>query len=215
VKSDAGSRGEEPGSRLTLANAITTSRLGLLVVIVVLLYSGRPNLVWFALALTVLNIGLDGIDGIVARRRGEATQLGSVLDIAIDRVVENVYWISFVGLRLIPVWVALIVVGRGILTDAVRGYVLSHGETAFEMMHSRIGRAIVASRFMRGFYGFAKVTAFAALIALHALQLSWTGAAAQRWLPRLDILVFAWVLLTISITLVRGVPVLVEARRYL
>jgi CDP-diacylglycerol--glycerol-3-phosphate 3-phosphatidyltransferase len=140
--------------------------------------------------------------------------LGSVLDIAIDRVVENVYWIAFVGLSLIPVWVALVVVTRGILTDAVRGFVLSRGETAFQMMHSPVGRALVSGRFMRGFYGFAKVTSFVVVIGLYALSFTWTGPEADLWMPRFDTAVLAWVTLTVIICLVRGVPVLVEARRY-
>lgn len=197
-----------------VANMISLSRLVLLAICVLLLYSGRPALLWAAVVLMFVILIMDSIDGIVARRRGETSVLGSVLDIAIDRVVENVYWISFVGLRLIPVWVALVVVTRGILTDAVRGFVLSKGETPFQMMHTRWGRAIVASRFMRGFYGFAKTVSFGAVMSLYALRSSWVGPTAETWLPRLDEYVLAWVVLTISITVLRGLPVLIEARRY-
>jgi CDP-diacylglycerol--glycerol-3-phosphate 3-phosphatidyltransferase len=197
-----------------LANIITVSRLALLALIVVFLYSGRAPLLWASLVLTVINIAMDGIDGIVARQRGEATKLGSVLDIAIDRVVENVYWVAFVGLSLIPVWIALVVVTRGILTDAVRGYVLSQGDTAFGMMKSPIGSFLVSSRFMRGFYGLAKVVSFAAVIGVFALAGSWTGPDAELWLPRLQAAVYWWVVMTVGITVIRGVPVLWEARRY-
>jgi CDP-diacylglycerol--glycerol-3-phosphate 3-phosphatidyltransferase len=171
-------------------------------------------LLWAAFVLTVVIIALDGVDGMVARRRGEVSVLGSVLDIAIDRVVEKVYWVAFVGRGLVPVWVALVVVSRGILTDAVRGYVLAHGETAFGMMRSRLGRALVSGRFLRGFYGLAKAVAFAAVIAVYALAQTWTGPAAALWLPRLQTAVDAWVVLTVAITVLRGLPVLAEARRY-
>lgn len=201
-------------ARFPLANTITVGRLGLLAVCVALLYTGHPPHLWWATGLTVVLIALDGVDGIVARRRGEASVLGSVLDIAIDRVVENVYWVAFVGLGLIPVWVALVVVSRGILTDAIRGYALSRGDTAFGMMRSPLGRALVSGRFMRGFYGLAKAVAFTAVIAAHALRRSWAGPDAAAWLPRLDALVLAWVALTVAITVLRGVPVLVESRRY-
>jgi CDP-diacylglycerol--glycerol-3-phosphate 3-phosphatidyltransferase len=204
----------QPASGFSLANAITVSRLGLLALAIWLLYTGRPPLLWAAFVLTVVIIVLDGVDGIVARRRGEVSVLGSVLDIAIDRVVENVYWVAFVGLGLVPVWVALVVVSRGILTDAVRGFVLSRGETAFGMMRGGLGQALVSGRFMRGFYGLAKVVAFCAVIAVHALALSWTGPAAEVWLPRLALAVQAWVVLTVAITVLRGLPVLAEARRY-
>ncbi|MFQ5595208.1 MAG: CDP-alcohol phosphatidyltransferase family protein, partial [Anaerolineae bacterium] len=194
--------------------AITLSRLGFLGLCLWLLYQpGTPAKV-IAFALVIFIVFLDGIDGIVARRRGQATALGSVLDIAIDRVVENVFWIAFVDLGLVPVWIALIVVTRGILTDAVRGFALSRGMTAFEMMQTDWGRRLVSSRFMRALYGFAKVTVFAALVAVYALQEMWAGGPNAGLLPGLEAFVFGLVLLTVSLTVVRGLPVLIESRRF-
>ena len=197
-----------------LANAITISRLGFLGLCIWLLYQPgtTPKIVAFALVIFI--VFLDGIDGIIARRRGQATALGSVLDIAIDRVVENVFWIAFVDLGLVPVWIALIVVTRGILTDAVRGFALSRGMTAFEMMQTDWGRRLVSSRFMRALYGFAKVTVFAALVAVYALQEMWVDGPNARLLPGLETFVFGLVLLTVSLTVVRGLPVLIESRRF-
>src|SRR3546814_3442538 len=44
--------------------------------------------------LLLLIISLDGLDGWVARRRGETSVFGAVFDIAADRVVEAVLWRS-------------------------------------------------------------------------------------------------------------------------
>jgi CDP-diacylglycerol--glycerol-3-phosphate 3-phosphatidyltransferase len=197
-----------------LANAITISRLGFLGLCLWLLYQAGTTAKVVAFGLVIFIVFLDGIDGMVARRRGQATALGSVLDIAIDRVVENVFWIAFVDLGLVPVWVALVVVTRGILTDAVRGFALARGMTAFEMMKTEWGRRLVSSRFMRALYGFAKVTVFAALVAVYALQEMWAGTPDSRLLPPLERAVFGLVLLTVSLTIIRGVPVLVESRRF-
>ena len=38
---------------------------------------------------------MDWFDGYVARTKNQVSDLGSVLDIAIDRVVENVLWLVF------------------------------------------------------------------------------------------------------------------------
>lgn len=197
-----------------LANAITVSRLGFLGLCLWLLYQPGTTAKVVAFTLVIFIVFLDGIDGIVARRRGEATALGSVLDIAIDRVVENVFWIAFVDLGLVPVWIALVVVTRGILTDAVRGFALARGMTAFEMMQTDWGRWLVSGRFMRALYGFAKVTVFAALVAVYALQEMWAGRPNARLLPELETLVFGLVLLTVGLTVVRGLPVLIESRRF-
>ncbi len=194
-----------------LANAITLSRLGLLALAVFLLYFGGPALKFVAFVLTILIIAMDGIDGMVARARGETSELGGVMDIAIDRVVENVYWIVFADLGLVPVWVALLVVSRGIITDAIRGFVLAKGETAFDMMKTPWARWLVSGRPMRAFYGTIKAVVFAALALLTALR-GWFPAA--PWLPPLETFVFVLVLLTVATTVLRGVPVVLESRRY-
>lgn len=197
-----------------LANIITLSRLFFLALSVYLLHvSGitGPAVAFFLIILTLL---MDAVDGAIARRRGSASPLGAVLDIAIDRVVENVFWITFVSLELVPLWVALVVVTRGILTDAVRGFAMGQGLTPFEMMETRWGRWLVSHRFMRAVYGLAKAVTFPALALLHTLHRAWTGTANAIYLPRLNTAVFILVLITVSFTLLRGIPVLIEARRF-
>jgi CDP-diacylglycerol---glycerol-3-phosphate 3-phosphatidyltransferase len=196
---------------MTLANAITISRLFVLAVAVWLLYSPDPMPKFIAFFLTIILIAMDGIDGMVARARNETSELGAVIDIAIDRVVENVYWIVFAHLNVVPVWVALVVVSRGILTDAVRGYALAKGDTAFEMMKTGWARWLVSGRFMRAFYGAIKAVVFAALALYMALQ-QWYPEAS--WLPALTIAVAFLVYATVATTILRGVPVLLESRRY-
>ncbi len=145
-----------------IANTITFSRLIFLIFAVLLLYTTGPIAKLIAFFLTILLIIMDGIDGYVARARGETSELGAVMDIAIDRVVENVYWIVYADLDLVPVWVALIVISRGIITDAIRGFVLAKGDTAFDMMKTPWGRWLVSGRLIRGFYGTIKTVVFAA-----------------------------------------------------
>ena len=88
-----GFRGQgEPGSRgynPAMANLITLSRLLLLIVVVVIAY--QPEHPWWQLANVPLLIFLfvtDGLDGYVARKRGEASVFGAMFDIAGDRIVE-------------------------------------------------------------------------------------------------------------------------------
>lgn len=194
-----------------LANAITLSRLLLLVIAVWFLYVGGAGLKFAAFVLTVIIIAMDGIDGMVARARGETSELGSVMDIAIDRVVENVYWIVYADLGLVPVWVALIVVARGIITDALRGFVLAKGKTAFDMMQTPWARWLVSGRPMRAFYGGIKAVVFSVLALFMALRL-WVPNA--EWLTPLGTLLFVLVLVTVATTLLRGIPVIIESRHY-
>ncbi len=73
-----------------------------------------------AVALTVMAIALDGVDGYVARTRGLATPLGAQLDILGDRVVENLFFTFFAVSGLVSLWVPILFFVRGTLTDFLR-----------------------------------------------------------------------------------------------
>ena len=86
-----------------LANYITLSRFPLLLANVLMLYFGSPALRLAGVALLLVGLGLDTVDGMVARKSGQTTMFGSVLDIAADRTYELVLWAVFADLGLISV----------------------------------------------------------------------------------------------------------------
>ncbi len=195
---------------MTLANLITLARLPLLVAILaILLYASTWH--WQLLGLGLLGVLflMDWIDGIVARQRQQTTDLGAVLDIAIDRTVENVLWIAFMYLDLVVFWVPVIFLVRSFVVDGIRGVALSRGKAGFSMMHTKWGRILVASRFMRAFYGLAKVVTFACLWLTHALALQ-DPRYLVSWQPLYQSLVW----LTVGLCIIRGFPVLLDGRLY-
>jgi len=192
-----------------MANLITLARFLLLFVLVALAVQAPATWQLADAPLLVVIIALDGLDGYVARRRGETSAFGSVFDIVVDRVVENVLWIVLAHLKLVPLWVAIVFITRGVIVDSIRFRAVSQGESVFGMMWSRLGRQLVASRFMRGFYGTVKAAAFGWLFMIQpwpelypALWSNWAGVLGTV----ADILVFAAVVLCVA----RGVPVIVE-----
>jgi CDP-diacylglycerol--glycerol-3-phosphate 3-phosphatidyltransferase len=195
---------------MILANLITLARLPLLVaVLAILLYASTWH--WQLLGLGLLGVLflMDWLDGIVARQRRQTTDLGAVLDIALDRTVENVLWIAFMDLGLVTFWVPVIFLVRSFVVDGIRGVAFARGKAGFAMMHTTWGRFLVASRFMRGFYGVAKVVTFACLWLTHALALKDPHYLAS-WQPLYQSLVW----LTVSLCILRGFPVLLDGRLY-
>lgn len=195
----------------TMANTITLSRLPLLVGIVLMLTLGGPWVQVAAAGLVVLLIVMDSLDGIVARRRQEVGMLGSKLDIAVDRVVELVLWVTYANVGLISVAIPIMVIIRGTMVDAVRSFSLVWGETSFGMMQTRWGRWMVGGSFMRTLYGFSKGIAFTLLALALGLRGAWAGtaragAAETLWIVAV---VMSWIAATLCI--VRGAPVLIEA----
>lgn len=199
-----------------MANAITIGRVGLLFVVVYLTYVGDTALILTAMGLLILVIVADGLDGWVARRRHETSTFGAVFDIAGDRIVENVLWIAFAHLGLIPVWVPLLVITRGFIVDALRSLALQEGMTAFgdrTMMRSALTRWLTAGRFMRALFGVMKAVAFVFLCGLQAWVHLDTGgtligaAYGQEWFRGIG---WAAVWLAVALTVIRAIPVVVD-----
>jgi CDP-diacylglycerol--glycerol-3-phosphate 3-phosphatidyltransferase len=198
-----------------MANTITLARIPLLILVVILLYVGSPQVQVVTAFLVLLLIFMDTLDGVVARRRRETGMLGSKLDIAVDRIVELVMWVVYANLHLISVAIPIIVIIRGGLVDMVRSFSLIWGETSFGMMQTKWGRRLVASGFMRSLYGVSKAVAFFML----ALALGLRGLWADT--PRAPVaetiltiaVVLSWI--AAALCIIRGAPVLIEARTLL
>lgn len=192
-----------------MANLITLTRFLLLFVVVAMAYEAAPTWQLANAPLLVVIIALDGVDGYVARLRGETSVFGSIFDIAVDRVVENVLWIVLGHLDLLPMWVALVFIVRGAIVDSIRYAAISRGESAFGMMRSGWGRVLVAGRFMRGLYGTVKAATFAWVLLFQPWpRLDPTLWSA--WQPTVATVTTVLVWMSIGLCLLRGLPVVAE-----
>jgi CDP-diacylglycerol--glycerol-3-phosphate 3-phosphatidyltransferase len=192
-----------------MANLITTLRFALLFVLVASAYMAPPQWQLANAPLMFLIIALDGLDGYVARRRGEVSAFGAIFDIAVDRVVENVMWVVLANLDLVPLWVAIVFITRGSLVDSIRYSAIKQGETAFGMMRTAWGRFLVSGRFMRGFYGALKAATFGWILLIQPWpQLdpaSWSAWSGYVYLVS-AFLIHA----SVIVCLARGIPVVLE-----
>jgi CDP-diacylglycerol--glycerol-3-phosphate 3-phosphatidyltransferase len=193
-----------------VANLITLSRLLLLFVLLGFVHLARPEWQLLNPLLLIVTIALDGVDGYVARMRGETSLFGAVADIVVDRIVDNALWISFAYLGLVPLWVAIAVVLRGTVTDQIRRVgVEQHGQAPFSLAESRWGKWLVGSRFMRAVYGTFKAVTFAWLLALGP----WQALAPHAWIASsawTQIATNVLVAVTAGLCLVRGLPVVAD-----
>ncbi len=194
-----------------MANLISFLRALLAIVVVSLLFFYSRSVYLVAFGLTIVVIWMDGLDGYVARKLNESSKMGAVIDILCDRVVEVTYWIAFLALAWIPLWIPLVVVIRGILVDGFRAIALEQGYTAFgstTMMKSKLGVFLVSSRASRWLYAAFKAVAFALLI------LAYTPGLSPQFISVIYPLAYASVYITVFFCVVRGLPVLIEAKRF-
>ena len=188
---------------------ITLSRFPLLLGSVLGLYLGTPRVQLAATALLFVGLLLDTVDGVVARRTGQASLFGGVLDIATDRTYELVLWVSFADLGLIPPWVPMVILVRTTLTDAFRSLGVAEGTAPLDQHRSRLGRFLVASPTMRIAYSAGKVTTFCGLALMRALAGSPAGTVSQGLASPLASLVGVTLYVTVLLCMLRGLPVIV------
>ena len=189
-----------------MANFISIFRIFVMFFAAYLIYSFQGNFaayVW-ALILTIVAFALDGVDGYVARKLHEESKLGALLDIMGDRIVENTYWILFAVMGWISILFPLIAITRGFITDTIRSAAMEKGLTPFGMQVNPICKFITGSKFMRITYAVAKVLAFIVLVAANIPNIPYSEIIFQTgyWLA----------VIAIVFCVVRGLPVLIEAK---
>lgn len=73
----------------------------------------------------------DGLDGYLARRRGQITTMGMLLDPLADKLMVTAAFIALVEFnpRIVAAWIAVVVIGREFLVSGLRSIAASEGFT--------------------------------------------------------------------------------------
>ncbi len=129
---------------LNLPNQITLGRLLLAIIFVALLsqYSQTApdaELLDAATLIFVVAAVSDILDGYLARKRGQVTKLGRVLDPLVDKVLVCGAFILFAGpgfvdatghnVTEVAAWMVVVIVGRELLVTGLRGFNESMGKS--------------------------------------------------------------------------------------
>ena len=130
---------------MNLPNSITLSRIASVPLLIWVLSPkfpvhgthGEQEIV--ASAVFILASITDGLDGYLARRRGQITTLGMLLDPLADKLMVTTAYILLVAYnpRIVPPWIAVLVIGREFLVSGLRSIASSEG---FTIDASEIGK---------------------------------------------------------------------------
>lgn len=108
----------------SIPNLLSILRLALVPVFLVLLLNDQ--FVWALVVLAVASF-TDWLDGFIARKFNQITELGKVLDPAADRLY---IFASLIGLTIngnIPAWLAVVIIARDVMLLAVYPILASRG----------------------------------------------------------------------------------------
>ena len=121
---------------MNLPNYITISRIASIPLLMWILSTSRFSSLHgekelLASAVFILASITDGIDGYLARKRGQITTMGMLLDPLADKLLIAAAFVSLVQFNpaLVPAWIAVVVIGREFLVSGLRSIAASEGFT--------------------------------------------------------------------------------------
>lgn len=138
---------------LNVPNQITVARLALAIIFFVVLakYVHGVSPIWkldLAAAIFVLAAASDFLDGYLARKWGQVTSLGRVLDPMVDKILVCGAFILFLdpgfvdssghNITEMHAWMVLVIVGRELLVTGLRGFNESQGHAFGASIHGKL-----------------------------------------------------------------------------
>ena len=129
---------------MNLPNYITLTRIASIPLLMWILSSSRFSSVHgekelLASTVFILASITDGIDGYLARKRGQITTIGMLLDPLADKLLIAAAFITLVQFNpaLVPAWMAVVIIGREFLVSGLRSIAASEG---FTIQASELGK---------------------------------------------------------------------------
>lgn len=112
---------------MNLPNILTLVRIFLVPLFLLTILTRLPFGGLIAAVIFVVAAITDGVDGYLARRNREITQLGQFLDPLADKLLVSAALIALVELGHLTTWVAIVIIGREMAVTGLRGIAAAEG----------------------------------------------------------------------------------------
>ncbi|HET6676102.1 MAG TPA: CDP-diacylglycerol--glycerol-3-phosphate 3-phosphatidyltransferase [Nitrospiraceae bacterium] len=114
-------------SNINLPNVLTVARILLIPVFVVLFVTPTPDRSLAAAAVFVIAALTDLLDGYLARRRGQVTKLGRLLDPIADKLLVLSALIVLVQVDRVSALIAILIIAREVAVTGIRAIAAGEG----------------------------------------------------------------------------------------
>ena len=173
-------------SNVTIPNLISIARLVLVPLTIDALLAGRYDVAFWVFLIAAAS---DGLDGWIARRFDQRSELGAYLDPIADKALMVSIFVTLAVVGRVPVWLTIIVVSRDVLIvgGVMLSWMLSAGVTIRPLLVSKANTmvqiAFAAMVLSAGAFGFDPGRLWVAgEIAVAALTTVSGGAYLVDWL---------------------------------
>jgi CDP-diacylglycerol---glycerol-3-phosphate 3-phosphatidyltransferase len=112
---------------MNVPNLLSISRILAVPVFIVLMLEPTPLRALLAGIVFSIASATDWLDGYLARKWGQVTKIGKLLDPIADKILVASALIMLVDIARIPSWIAIIIIGREIAITGLRAMAASEG----------------------------------------------------------------------------------------
>lgn len=112
---------------MNLPNKLTLLRIFMIPIFLLIFLIRIPYGQYIATAIFIIAASTDGLDGYIARKRKQITNLGKLMDPLADKLLITAALIVLVELGLISGWVAFIIIGREFFVTGLRTIAAAEG----------------------------------------------------------------------------------------
>ncbi|MGH7197898.1 MAG: CDP-diacylglycerol--glycerol-3-phosphate 3-phosphatidyltransferase [Candidatus Omnitrophota bacterium] len=182
---------------MNLPNRLTCTRILLTVLFMFLLFA--PGVAPKALALGTFLLAsfTDYWDGRIARRQGQITAFGKLMDPVADKILTLSAFLAFVQLNVIPAWMVVIIIARDLLITGIRFFLPARGDSQSARSSGKHKTALQ----------------FASIVGvLIFLTVKETDLWKPEWTPAAQEFIYYSMFLIVGVTLASGVWYLVQNR---
>jgi len=112
---------------VTIPNILTLLRIALIPVAVIFIYQDKQSFFTLTIVVLVLAIFTDILDGQIARRTNQVTNIGKLLDPVADKLMVVSVMIAMTDINIIAGWIVIIIVARELLATGIRAIAANSG----------------------------------------------------------------------------------------
>lgn len=130
---------------MNLPNILTLIRIIMIPVFMVVLLLKLPGgktyflyQDYVAALIFIIAAATDGLDGYIARKRGQVTNLGKFLDPLADKLLVSAALISLVELEIVSAWIVWVILAREFAVTGIRAIAAADGVV---ISASKLGKA--------------------------------------------------------------------------
>lgn len=147
-------------------------------------YINHYGLYW-AVGIFIIASATDKLDGYIARKYNQITNLGKLLDPLADKLIVSAALIMMVQQKMIPSWIAVVIIGREVMVSGIRVLAAAKGTALAADKHGKLKlvlQVVAITAVLLGNYPFSYFTNFPIDLTIMILAVALTAYSGYKYM---------------------------------